>query len=103
MAINMKETNVGRLILKCVSKLQIPEHFHEFEKILIAIRHLNYVCNYTYLPVNYVQIIDEFCDSWYSLVSKHQLSTTPKIHIILDHLCDYFDETQITLKHITDE
>ena len=34
---------------------------------------------------------------------KNGVSTTPKIHIILDHLCDYFDDMDITLKSVTDE
>ena len=31
------------------------------------------------------------------------MSTTPKIHIILDHLYSYFDDNKITLKTTSDE
>ena len=44
-----------------------------------------------------------FSYSWLELVSYTNILTTPKVHIILDHLCDYFDETGITLKKVTDE
>lgn len=61
------------------------------------------MCNNNHLNHNYVKVIDDFSNSWYKLAHKYNLSTTPKIHIILDHLCDYFDDCEVTLKTVTDE
>ena len=47
--------------------------------------------------------MDEFRDSWYQLKSLTNISTTPKIHIILDHFEDYFDDVGMTLIKVTDE
>ena len=34
---------------------------------------------------------------------KFNISTTPKIHIITEHLCDYFDDSGLSLVKVTDE
>ena len=61
------------------------------------------MCNEDYLPCNYVKIIDEFTAAWNSLSLKYSISTTPKIHIIIDHLIDYFDSSEMTLRKTSDE
>jgi hypothetical protein len=60
-------------------------------------------CNSEYLSLNYQEVLDKFSSSWYKLQEKYKISTTPKIHIILHHLEDYFDETELTLLKTTDE
>ena len=47
--------------------------------------------------------MDKFSSSWQSLKDKFGISTTPKLHIILDHLEDYFNETNRTLLRTSDE
>ena len=83
--------------------LNIPSEFVQFTNVLFALRNLHTVCNSEYLPANYNEVIDQFSSSWYALVNSSGISTTPKIHIILDHLCEYFDEMEITLVRISDE
>ena len=46
-------------------------------------------------------MIDNFITTWFKLTEKFAVSTTPKIHIILHHLCNNFNEMNITL--VTDE
>ena len=48
-------------------------------------------------------MIDRFRTSWYNLTDEYDISTTPKVHILLDHLEDYFDLSNITLIKTTDE
>ena len=55
------------------------------------------------LPHNYVEVLDKFSSSWQCLKDKFGISTTPKLHIILDHLEDYFNETNMTLLRTSDE
>ena len=97
------EGNQCRLILKNIKQLSIPGHLHKFEATLTALRNLYILCNAIHLPANYTKVIDEFSFAWYRLVDEFETSTTPKLYIILDHLCYYFKKTGITLRHVTDE
>ena len=80
------EGNQCRLILRNVHRLAIPMEFIDFKFVLIALRKLHGVCNADFLPHNYVETIDNFSNAWYSLVKRHKISTTPKIHIILGNI-----------------
>ena len=97
------EGNQCRKLLKSVKKLKIPPYLVEFENVLIALGKLHCMCNADHLPHNYVNVIDNFITAWFKLTEKFAVSTTPKIHIILHHLCDYFNEMNVTLKLVTDE
>ena len=97
------EGNQCKLILRFIERLRIPSHLKEYKTVLLALRKIHTLCNSDYLPCNYTQTLDQFSDAWFILSSKFNVSTTPKIHIILDHLCDYFDEMEMTLKSVTDE
>ena len=61
------------------------------------------VFNSQLLSHNYFEVIYNFIESCVQLASKFKNSTTPKLHIIIDHLCDYFDETNLTLVKASDE
>ena len=54
-------------------------------------------------PTNYSHVISHFANSWYSLSDKFNLSTSPKCHIILDHLQEYFKETGLSLVKTSDQ
>ena len=47
--------------------------------------------------------MDKFLSSWFHLKKKFNISTTNKIHIILDHLEDYFCKTDMTLLKTSEE
>ena len=55
------------------------------------------------LPNNYVAVINRFANKWFILADKFQLSTPPKIHIIIDHLQDYFNATGLSLVKTSDQ
>ena len=61
------------------------------------------MCNQQLFPHNYQEVIDQFRLAWFALTGKYNISTTPKIHILLDHLEDYFDLTNMTLIKVTDK
>ena len=61
------------------------------------------VFNSQLLSHNYLEAIYNFIESCVQLASKFKNSTTPKLHIIIDHLCDYFDKTNLTLIKASDE
>ena len=90
------EGNQCRQILQKIHKLNIPIEYKEYKQVLIDLKALHTVCNSNMLPHNYVEVLDKFSSSWQSLKDKFGISTTPKLHIILDHLEDYFNETNRT-------
>ena len=61
------------------------------------------VFNSQLLSHNYFEVIYNFIESCVQLASRLKNSTTPKLHIIIDHLCDYFDKTNLTLIKASDE
>ena len=81
----------------------ISNNMSKFENVLVALRKLHHICNKEYLCLNYTKVIDDFTKAWYTLINKYDISIKPKIHIILDQLCDYFDDCEVTLKSVTDE
>ena len=92
--------NQCRLLLKHVKKLSIPVSLIEFEYALLALKALHITCN---SQTNYCQVIINFARSWCNLSLKFNLSTTPKINILTQHLCDYFDDSDLSLVKVTDE
>jgi hypothetical protein len=83
--------------------LKILDYLSGYKDVLISLRYLHIVCNTELLTHNYSEVLDQFSSSWFKLKEKCNISTTPKIHIILDHLEDYFDETQLSLLQTSDE
>jgi hypothetical protein len=78
-------------------------NFTNIKNVLVNLKSMHTLCNSEYLSLNYQEVLDKFSSSWYKLQEKYKISTTPKIHIILHNLEDYFDETELTLLKITDE
>ena len=89
--------------MKNINKLNIPDSLIEFKQALLDLKALHITCNSQVLPHNYCEVIDNFTRSWCNLSTKFNLSTTPKIHILTDHLCDYFDDSDLSLIKVTDE
>ena len=97
------EGNQCRAILKKVHLLEIPPVFEEFKDVLLRINQLYHLCNEQLLRGDYHKVIDSFRSAWYNLVDEYDISTTPKIHILLDHLEDYFENCNVTLIKTSDE
>ena len=97
------EGNQCRAILKKVHLLEIPPVLVEFKDVLLSIDQLYQLCNSQLLSSNYHKTIDNFRSAWYKLVDEYNISTTPKEHILLDHLEDYFENCNVTLIKTSDE
>ena len=83
------------MILKKIADLKIPAHLAAFTTALQKLRKLFLLVNHDLLPGNYQQVIDEFTSAWCVLSEKYNVSITPKVRIIMDHLADYFDLTNM--------
>ena len=55
------------------------------------------------LPDDYKAVINHFSNKWFILSDKFKLSTSPKCHIIIDHLQEYFDATGLSLVKTSDQ
>ena len=83
--------------------MNIPAELRQFDVVLFHLKKLHFVCSHQVLPGNYCKVIDEFSVEWYKLTDQFNISTTPKIHIILSDLCDYFDKTQLSFAKTSDD
>lgn len=61
------------------------------------------MCSNEIIPENYAFIINRFANAWFVLSDKFNLSTTPKMHIILDHIEEYYSENNISLVKTSDQ
>ena len=86
-----------------LDQIQIPDAFQEFKDVFQSIKDLHFMCNQELLSHDYQRVINEFRSTWYRLTDEYDISTTPKVHILLDHLEDYFDITNMTLRKVSDE
>ena len=78
--------------------------FFQCTKCGNAFKALQIMHNLQLLSHNYQVVIYRFRTAWYALIVKyHIVSTTPNIHIFLDHLADYFDLANVSLSKVTDE
>ena len=69
-----------------------------------ALEALQIMCNLQPVSHNYQEVIDRFRTAWYALIVEYRIvSTTPKFHIILDHLQDYSYLANVTLSNVTGE
>ena len=97
------EGNQCRAVLKNISNLNIPPHLIEYEIVFYKLKALHLLCNEQILPCNYDKRINDFSVAWVNLSKKFNISTTPKVHIIMDHLSDYFEMTNLSLRKTTEE
>ena len=95
--------NQCRIILKNIGRLNIPQEYREFQDALHSLNELNRMISQEVLPDNYTAVINSFSNKWYILADKFRLSTPPKLHIIIDHLQEYFDATGLSLVKTSDQ
>ena len=55
------------------------------------------------LPSNYAAVINSFKESYNVLVDNFGITTPNKVHLIQDHLEDYYDYTKKSLRDCCDE
>ena len=97
------EGNQCRQILKSITKLQIPLVLKPFESALHALDDLVRMCYKEELPMDYGDIINKFKKHCMILVVKFNMNISNKLHIIFDHLQDYYDYTNLSLIKTGDE
>ena len=90
------------------SKLEYLKEFVGFElaPLIECLRSLSSVydlCRRRVLDPNFQEIISEFTITWAECSEKFGLSKTLKVHIISDHLSDYFHKEGKTLLKRNDE
>ena len=83
--------------------LNIPQSFLIFKDVFLALRKLYFLCNKELLPCNYQKMIDDFRSAWLNLKDMFSGFTIPKLHILTDHLEDYFQMTDAILIKTSDE
>ena len=77
--------------------LDILANLVEFADVLERLRVLNYMVGQEILPADYTAVINSFSNAWFWLADKFFISTTPKLHVIIDHLNDNYMETKLSL------
>ena len=61
------------------------------------------MCYAEVLPTNYASIINEFKRAYEIIFVRFRVSITNKLHIVFDHLQDYYDQTRLSLRKTSDE
>ena len=92
-----------RLILKSIDNLGIPDELKPFETAFKALKSLVSMCYAEVLPTNYCSVINEFKRAYEVLIVRFRVSITNKLHIVFDHLCNYYDQTRLSLRKTSDE
>ena len=99
------EGNQCRKILKNIENLNIPTELNPFKNALKSLYTLVKLCYKQELPEEseYSSIINHFKSDYLVLVRHFNVSVSNKLHIIFDHLKDYFDGTKLSLVKTSDE
>lgn len=70
---------------------------------IIRLKDVNKLVSCPVLPDNYKEVISSWRESWNQLFKNGQITETNKIHILNDHLEDYYDETGMSLTRTSDQ
>ena len=94
-----------RDILKNIENINFPVIFRPFVSALKAHRNVVKLCYEEELPSKntYCEIINELKSAYNILFTKFNVTINNKMHIIFDHLEDYFDHTKLSLVKTADE
>ena len=91
------EGNQLKLIMKKenLDKLEdcIPSQFAPFVDCLRNLDNVYTSCTGSVLDPYHEQVIDKFSDSFDILHKQFGVTITPKVHIIQDHLADFFKQS----------
>ena len=83
--------------------LNIPPFFSIFKDVFLDLTKMYFLRDKELLPCNYQKTIDDFRSAWFNLTEMFGDSTTSKLHILIDHLEDYFELTDATHIKTSDE
>ena len=93
------------IILKNLDFLQacLPVRLHTFVDALRQIAIVYKISTAEAVVNNHREIIQNFKGTWIKLMEDFGLTMPLKVHIIVDHLSDYFELENLTLRHTNDQ
>ena len=81
----------------------LPQHLHTFVNALEQIKDIYRMAHATTVEIDHREKIELFRNTWLTLMRDHGQTMPLKIHIILDHLSDYFEMEGKTLRNTNDQ
>ena len=83
--------------------VSVNTELKDFTDCLRKLSVVDKVANDSTLAPDYKEKIKAFEDSWMVLHDKYKVTIPNKVHIIVTHLVEYFDERGITLNQTSDQ
>ena len=92
-------------ILRNLDFLQacLPEELHTFVEALRQVGIVYQISTARSVVSNHREIIQNFKHTWITLMENFGITMPLKVHIIVDHLSDYFELSNQTLKDTNDQ
>ena len=81
----------------------LPQQLHTFVNALEQIKDIYRMAHATTVEIDHREKIELFRNTWLTLMRDHGQTMPLKIHIILDHLSDYFEMEGKTLRNTNDQ
>ena len=93
------------LILSKLDTLRdlLPENLHIFVDALKQVKEIYRIAHATTVEVDHREKIELFRNTWLTLMQDFGQTMPLKVHIILDHLSDYFEMEGKTLRNTNDQ
>ena len=84
-------------------RMILPQNLHSYVDALESIKKIYQIATAKEVDPNHREIIENFNDEWKVLMDVHGETMPLKVHIIVHHLSDYFEETGKTLRTTSDQ
>ena len=81
----------------------LPQNLHTFVDALEQIKDIYRMAHATTVEIDHREKIELFRNTWLTLMQDHGQTMPLKVHIILDHLSDYFELESKTLRNTNDQ
>ena len=93
------------LILSKLDTLRdfLPENLHIFVDALKQVKEIYRIAHATTVEADHREKIELFRNTWLTLMRDHGQTMPLKVHIILEHLSDYFEQEGKTLRRTNDQ
>ena len=84
-------------------RMYLPQDLHSYVDALESIKNIYQIATAKEVDPDHRVIIENFNEQWKVLMNDHGETMPLKVHIIVDHLSDYFDEAGKTLRTTNDQ
>ena len=81
----------------------LPENLHTFVDALEEVKEIYRMAHATTVEIDHREKIELFRNTWLTLMQDFGQTMPLKVHIILDHLSDYFEMEGKTLRNTNDQ